>query len=318
MTSLNTNTQAEITTTFAEGGAASSGRRSVYDIITERICAQLEKGVVPWHKPWRGGDLGSPRNFKSGQAYRGINVFLLSCAPYSSPYWLTYRQAVERGGMVKKGEHGFPVVFWKWLERIEKDEQGREHTRHLPLLRYYTVFNVEQCDDIETPVPASVTSDFQPIEHCDAVVAGMPQAPAITHNDGRAFYRPSTDAVSIPRPQLFTDPAEYYGTLFHELGHASGHASRLDRPGITESHYFGDCDYSKEELVAEMASAFLCGHCGIESTTLDNSAAYIGGWLKKLRDDRRLVVTAGAQAQKAADFILGRKAEQAEPAVETV
>jgi antirestriction protein ArdC len=124
----------------------------------------------------------------------------------------------------------------------------------------------------------------------------------ITHNEGRAFYRPSTDSVSLLHPTLFASSAEYYSTLFHELGHSTGHDSRLGRPGIMENHFFGDTDYSKEELVAEMTSAFLCGHCGIEATTLDNSAAYIGGWLKKLRDDKRLVVTAATQAQKATDF----------------
>src|SRR5207249_3033909 len=166
MTTNSTIANPEITND-AEGGAAPRGRPTVYDIITERICAQLEKGVVAWHKPWKGGDLGAPRNLMSGHAYRGVNVFLLSCAPYSSPHWLTYRQAIQRGGSVTKGEHGYPVVFWKWLERADTDEQGREASKRVPLLRYYTVFNVEQCTGIEAPAAPAVVSDSQPIERCD-------------------------------------------------------------------------------------------------------------------------------------------------------
>ena len=318
MSSRKTKTHAATTTNSAEGGAASSGRSTVYDIITERICAQLEKGTVPWLKPWKGGDLGAPKNLVSGHAYRGVNVFLLSAVGFSSPYWMTFRQASERGGVVRRGEHGFPVVFWKWLPKRETNDAGDEVTKQIPILRYYTVFNAEQVSGIEVPAQPVESTTFNCIERCDQVVQGMPQAPSITHNEGRAFYRPSTDTVSLPRPTLFNDPAEYYSTLFHELCHASGHGSRLNRPGISEAHFFADVDYSKEELVAEMGAAFLCGHCGIERTTLDNSAAYIGGWLKKLRDDKRLVVTAAAQGQKASDFILGRKAEQAEIAAEAV
>ena len=284
---------------------------TVYEIVTESIIKQLESGAAPWRKPWR---TEPPANLISGKEYRGINIFLLAFQGYGSRYWLTYRQALALGGNVKKGQRGTSVVFWKIGEyRKENNETGETEDRKSLLLRYYTVFNVEQCTGIEAPAKPVESTTFHPIEHCEQVVANMPNPPALSHNEGRAFYRPSTDSVSIPRPTLFNDPAEYYSTLFHELGHATGHASRLDRPGITESHFFGDRDYSKEELVAEMASAFLCGHCGIERTTLDNSAAYIGGWLKKLRDDKRLVVTAAAQGQKAADYVLGRKAEQAEP-----
>ena len=315
MTTNNTKSNSEITNNV-DGGAAVSGRPSVYDIITDRIIAQLENQVIPWHKPWKGGTTGAPKNLKSGQPYRGINVFLLGMAPFAAPYWLTYRQATERGGSVKKGEHGYPVVFWKIFERTEKDDNNNERIKRLPCLRYYTLFNVEQCTGIEAPTTPAVVSDFHPIEKCEAVVAGMPQAPTITHNEGRAYCRPSTDAVSIPRPELFSDPAEYYCTLYHELSHATGHASRLDRPGITEAHFFGTCDYSKEELIAEMGAAFLCGHCGIESTTLDNSAAYLSGWLKRLRADSHLIITAAAQAQRAADFILDRKADHTEPATD--
>jgi len=136
------------------------------------------------------------------------------------------------------------LIFWRWLERKDRDDQGRERIKRIPLLRYYTVFSTEQCDGIEVPTaPATTPTDFRPIERCENVLANMPQVPTITHNEGRAFYRPSTDTVSIPRPTLFTDPAAYYGVLWHELAHSTGHGSRLDRPGISESHFFGDADY---------------------------------------------------------------------------
>jgi len=295
-------------------------KSSVYDIITERITTLLEQGTVPWHKPWKGSGSAAPKNLRSGATYRGINTFLLSCAPYQSPYWLSYKQAADRGGQVKKGEKGMPVVFWKWNQRDATDADGNNTSYSAPILRFYTVFNSEQCDGIDIPAPPTleVVPEFRPIANCEAVVANMPKAPTITHNEGRACYRRSTDTVSIPRPELFADPAEYYSTLYHELGHATGHETRLDRPGITEAHFFGTCDYSKEELVGEMTACFLCGHCGIESTTLDNSAAYISGWLKQLRQDPRLVVMAGAQAQKASDFILGKTYSPVAPADDTI
>ena len=179
------------------------------------------------------------------------------------------------------------------------------------MLSYDPVFNLTLSDGVAAPpVAARTEAPFTTIERCDEVIAGMPDAPTITHNGGRAFYRPSTDSVSVPRPTLFESSAGYYSTVFHELVHATGHEKRLGRPGITDATFFGDHAYSKEELVAEMGAAFLAGRCGISQETEANSAAYIAGWLKKLRDDKRLVVTAAAQAQKATDLILGSRFEE--------
>ena len=279
----------------------------VYERITARILQQLESGTVPWRMPWRRGEAGHPRNLISGHRYRGINVFLLSCATHDSPFWLTYRQSKQFGGHVRKGEKSTPVIFWKWVERENSETGG---TERFPLLRHYSVFNVEQCElppEKIPALPAISESDFEPIAACEQVVADMPDPPTIHHGGGSASYRPVSDTVQIPRPERFDEPGEYYSALFHELTHSTGHESRLSRPGITDDIRFGSHSYSREELVAEMGAAFLCGHCGIENTVIDNSASYIAEWLKRLRDDKRLVVHAAAAAQKAADFILGHQ-----------
>ena len=281
----------------------------VYEMVTDRILEALENGTVPWRKPWRGGTAaGSPVNLKSKKAYRGINVFVLHLQGFSSRYWATFKQAKDLGGKVRKGSKGTPVVFWKWIDKKGKDDDGNEIVLdRYPILRYYTVFNLDQIDGIDDP-DAKAADDtpakFNPIEAAEKIVDEMPNRPEITHNEPRAYYRPSTDTVNMPKPELFDVPAEYYSTIFHELTHSTGHESRLNRDGITKLAAFGDDNYSQEELVAEMGAAFLCGHAGIENETIDNSAAYIDGWRKKLSTDKKLVVYAAAQAQKAADYIL--------------
>ncbi|MDY7107505.1 MAG: zincin-like metallopeptidase domain-containing protein [Planctomycetota bacterium] len=278
----------------------------VYTIVTDRIVQLLEEGTVPWRKPWA-GPAQEPKNLRSGRPYRGINVFLLSAAGFGSPWWLTFRQAKARGGHIRKGEHGSIVVFYKdWRPEDRTDDDGRPVV--IPVLRYYRVWNVEQCEGIDYPKPDVPTIDFRPIDRCERVVADMPRRPEIRHGEARAWYRPSADVVNMPRPELFTSAEEYYSTLFHELTHSTGHKSRLDRPGIANVQPFGSADYSREELIAEMGAAFLSGFCGIETATIDNSAAYIAGWLSKLRSDRKLVVQAASQAQRAADFILAKSA----------
>jgi antirestriction protein ArdC len=280
-------------------------KNDVYQIIIDRIIRLLEAGTVPWHRPWKGGDQ-APQNLVSRKAYRGINVFLLHAAGYPSPFWLTFRQAKSLGGSVKKGEHPFPVVFWKVLEEGEEDEK-----RRVPLLRYHSVFNVAQCEGIDVP-SLEPTGDFHPIDRCEKVVADMPRRPEIRHGAERACYSPLDDTVTMPEARLFESPEAYYGTLFHELTHATGHQSRLARKEIVESNRFGSDPYSREELVAEMGAAFLYGHCAIETTTVEQSAGYIQSWLGRLKSDRKLVVIAAAQAQKACDFILNVQAAEDE------
>lgn len=281
-----------------DGKKESYVKYDVYQVVTDRIIGLLESGTAPWHRPWKGNHQ-APQNFISRKAYRGINSFLLHAAGYASPFWLTFKQVQSLDARVKKGEHSFPVIFWKIFEDDERAEK-----RKVPLLRYYNVFNVTQCEGINMlPVP-DANGDFHPIEKCEQVVAEMPARPPIEHGSARACYSPVQDMVRMPEAKTFESPEAYYGTLFHELTHATGHASRVARKEIIEPIRFGSDPYSREELVAEMGAAFLCGHCAIENATVEQSASYIQAWLERLKDDRKLVVHAAAQAQKACDFIL--------------
>ena len=281
-----------------------------YDRITERIIALLEQGTVPWHKPWK-AKTGLPRNLITKKPYRGVNVFLLLSMSYESPFWLTFHQAQELGASVRKSEKSCPVVFWKQL-KVEDEESGE--ARKIPLLRIYPVFNSSQCEGLKAlpaveDVPIAAT---KPAE----LVANMPHPPVIKHGMSRAFYSPSRDEVGIPDRERFDSETGYYATLLHELVHSTGHKSRLHRTTLVENTGFGSDPYSREELIAELGSAFLCGYAEIVDRTIDNSAAYLNGWLARLRHDRTLMVQAAAQAQKAADYIIDTPAtENGEAAV---
>jgi antirestriction protein ArdC len=284
-------------------------KKDVYQIVTDQIISQLEAGTVPWRKPWKAENGGNPANFISRKPYRGVNWFMLTFSPYASPYWLTFKQAQSLGGCVRKGEKGTPIVFWNWVDsKTEKRADGTP--KKVPFLKYFTVFNVEQCDGLDIPTWSAPSAEFNPIEEAEKIVAGMPKAPRISHGGARAFYRPSDDSVTMPPRESFDTEGNYYSVLFHELTHATGHESRLNRKGVVELAAFGDETYAKEELIAEMGAAFLCAESGIENT-IDTSAAYIAAWLKALKNDAKLVVQAAAQAQKAADFILGVEAIEA-------
>jgi len=281
-------------------------RRNVYDVITSRILAALEKGTVPWHRPWT---THPPSNLLTKKPYRGVNVLVLRCNTFTSSWWVTYRQVELLGGHVCKGERGSPVCFWKWIERAEdEDAEGQPDSSKpsVPLLRYYPVFNVEQCRGISRHLPPPRSVEVEPIPAAEAIVAGMPSPPRIQHRTLQAAYHPSLDLVTVPALEDFEDPEAYYSTLLHELAHSTGHSSRLNRPTVTDAYPFGSTNYSKEELTAEMAAAFLCGHAGISNRTVDNSAAYLQGWMERLSEDRRLLIHAASAAQKAADYILGQ------------
>ena len=272
-------------------------RGDVYQIVTDRIVRLLESGTVPWHQPWKGGNQW-PQNFLSRRVYRGINAFLLNAAAYPSPFWLTFKQVQSLGARVKKGEHSFPVVFWKILK-----EEGDSEGKRIPFLRYYSVFNAAQCEGVQVPV-VQANPKLQTIERCEEIVTRMPRRPAINHHSACASYSPLRDEIDMPKAEQFESGEGYYSTLFHELTHATGHLSRLNRKEVAEPSRFGSDPYAREELVAEMGSAFLCGHCEIDNKTIDLSASYIQNWLERLKEDRKLVVQAAAQAQKACDFIL--------------
>ena len=291
-------------------------RRDIYQEVTDRIVKLLEEGTVPWRNPIkRGSGDGWPKNLQSGKGYRGINVFLLAVraweSGFSSDFWLTFKQAKAKGGAIRKGEKSSLVIFWKQIEKEDK-ETGEEIK--LPVLRHYNVFNVEQCDNIDAPdapVPDSETVPFEPLDAAETIVTDYDRGPPIEFGGNRACYRPKSDVVIMPQPDDFTDRESYYATLFHELSHSTGHSSRLDRGLDTNLTPFGSPDYSREELIAEMSAAFLSAAAGISPPTIEQSAAYLDNWCKALKGDKRLVVNAAGAAQKSTDWILDMTFEDA-------
>lgn len=270
-----------------------------YQVITDRVLALLEQGTVPWQQPWEPAT-GLPRNLFSQRPYRGINVWLLTAMGYTSPFWATFNQVKTAGGSVRKGERGVPVVFWKVYTK-ENKETGDEEQRFV--LRYFTVFNAAQLDGVAVPEIAVTSHRFTPIERCAQLVDSMPHRPTILEGHQRACYTPATDTLHMPSPPCFHCSEAYYATLFHELVHAVGHPSRLNRKALTNLCVFGDPTYAKEELVAEIGAAYLCGVCVIANVTIDNSAAYLQSWMQVLHDNSTMLVHAAAQAQRAADYI---------------
>lgn len=283
----------------------------VYEIVTEQILSQLENEVIPWRKPWNAAGT-MDANLVSKKPYRGINTLLTAISRLSqgfeSPYWLTFKQAKTLGGQVRKGEKSTIVVFWKRLEVESRDPNtGLKVDKTIPLLRYYRVFNAEQCEGIADKIPAIPENDNGAIAECESVIAGYKDCPEITHNGGRAFYAPFTDSITMPEMKRFDNSEAYYHTLFHECAHSTGHENRLNRSDWNEVS-FGSDSYSREELVAEITAAMVSGTVGIFSpATLENTTAYLQNWKRKLTDDPKLIVKAAGQAQKAADYIFGKE-----------
>ncbi len=288
----------------------------VYEVISSQIVEQLERGVVPWARPWKVDGL-APSNLVSRRPYRGINVFLLGFRAASTPWWLTFRQANALGGAVRAGERSTPVILWRWIDRRGREVEGKDTGVHngwrrgdrIPVLRYYSVFNLDQTEGIDpAKAPSTEACALAEVPTAEEIVASFPDPPAIEHRaQPRAFYRPATDSVTMPPRAAFDRTEGYYSTLFHELTHATGHAKRLARPSFDKNHAapFGSEPYAREELVAELGAAFLCGEAGI-APDIPNSTAYIDHWRQHLSRDSRLVVTAAQQAQRAADYVLGR------------
>ncbi len=283
------------------------GHRDAYQEITGRIILALQHGTVPWRTPW--GARGH-RNARSGRPYRGINTLVLSMSAlergWDDPRWLTYRQSEAAGGHVRRGEHGTRVVLWKWIER--KDSDDPETPERYPLLRLFTVFNVAQCAGLELP-PVDGVVGPDPLERAEAIVRGYAGGPTVHRDADCAYYLAAQDEVHLPPRDAFADADGYYATLLHELAHSTGHPRRLAREGYQAAAPFGSELYSQEELVAEFAAAFLGSEAGIDPSRVEQSAAYIGSWLEALQGDRRLAVIAAAQAQRAADHILGYSPE---------
>ena len=275
----------------------------IYAAVTDRIVQQLEKGVVPWRKPWTGVRSGAISG-ATGKPYSLLNQMLLA----KDGEWYTWNQIQALGGKVRKGEKSSMVVFWKQTPVKDEDPAtGEQIERMIPVLKYFNVFHIDQLDGIEAKTIDPEAIDPATDTAADALIAGYIQRSGVEleHRKGdEAFYSPSVDRVVLPLREQFPSMAEYYSTAFHELTHSTGHSSRLDR--ISRRAFFGNEDYSREELVAEIGAAALLNHCGIETAdSFKNSAAYIQSWLRALRNDKKLIVSAAGAAAKAFELITG-------------
>lgn len=275
---------------------------NVYEAITSEIIKKLEEGVIPWQKPYVGVDL-PPMNFKTKNYYHGINTLLLWMAGGRSPYWLTYKQAQELDGQVKKGAKGKRILFAKMVKY--EDSDGKEKDK--AIYRYSTVFNLSDIEGIECPHIEEKKEDsnnLKYIENCEKAIQQMKdenKIPEIVeHNNLIACYTPALDVIKTCPMQDYVSSEAYYATIFHEIIHSTGHSSRLNRKMNTGMQ---SKDYAKEELIAEIGACFLCSITGIKTKVIDNNAAYIKSWLKQLNDDPSLVVSASSKAQKAMDWL---------------
>jgi antirestriction protein ArdC len=294
-------------------------RGDVYTRITDKIITDLEKGVRPWMKPWSAehaaGRITRPLRH-NGIPYRGINVVMLWSASvgrgFACPLWLTFKQALELGGNVRKGESGELVVYANSITRTEAKEDGTEEEREIPFLKGYTVFNAEQCEGLPAQYYArsepNALTPAQRIEAADVFFAST--GADIRHGGTRAYYAESADYVQMPPFETFRDAVSHAATLAHELTHWTKHDKRLARDmGRVK---WADEGYAREELVAELGAAFLCADLGITPEVREDHAAYIASWLEVLKGDKRFVFSAASQAQRAVDYLHGLQAKVAE------
>jgi antirestriction protein ArdC len=297
-------------------------KQDVYERVTAHIVAELEKGVRPWFKPWNAehaaGRITRPLR-ANGQPYRGINVLMLWGAAsergYSAPIWMTFKQAQELGGHVRKGEKGNLVVYANTITKTETDENGQENERDIPFMKGYTVFNVEQVEGLPAhfyTLAERPAETVQRIAHAEAFFAAT--GADIRHGGDRAYFSPAEDKVQMPPIEAFRDAEAYYATLAHEMTHWTKGKDRLERDFGRKR--FGDSGYAMEELVAELGAAFLCADLALSPEPRDEHAAYLGHWLAVLKEDKRAIFSAAAHAQRAADYLHGLqpKAEEVKEA----
>ncbi len=283
----------------------------LYENITNKICKMLEEGTVPWKKSWSAKN--APQNLITKIPYRGINVWTLISSPNAStPFWATWKQIMNLKGRVKTDEakNYEIVVFWKQL-KYTKNVNGVEEENTFPMLRYSRVYNLGQCEfdqkTLDKLVSKTEENPFTPIEMCEQIINGYKDCPPINSGGDRAYYSPSFDKIQMPNKDDFNTPENYYSVLFHEMAHSTGAEKRLNRFKANESNIFGSDSYSKEELIAEMTSSFLCAEANIENNILNNSASYINNWLKAIKNsDKTFVMTAASKASMASDYILNK------------
>ena len=281
----------------------------LYARVTNAILAQLEWGVRPWTRPWSAehlaGSISRPLRH-NGLPYSGINVILLWSQAvergFNAPIWMTFRQALELGGHVRKGEKGSTVVYANRLKRTETDDDGQDVEREIPFLKAYTVFNVDQVEALPAHFHALARPQLDPQQRiADAEVFFAATGAEIRHGGNSAYYAVQADYVQSPPFESFVDPESYYATLAHECTHWTRHRTRLDRDFGRAR--WGDDGYAREELVAELGAAFLCADLGLELTPREDHAAYLDHWLQVLKADKRFIFTAAAHAQRAADYL---------------
>lgn len=315
-------------TTGKQAAGVLSDRADIYRLVTDRIIVALENGTPPWRRPWRNAQQGintlMPVNARTGRAYSGVNVLLLWLAAeergYHSDRWLTYNQALEAGGQVRKGETAtLAVIYRDWTKQAEDssgnklfDADGKPQMETVPMLRQFPLFNVAQCDGLPDPVHGAAVitrpqEDFAGVSpELLELVLTVVNATGVQFSpkpQNRAYYRAATDQIVLPLTTQFMTEGDYWSTVLHELVHASGHAKRLNREGITaSSKQFGDPVYAFEELIAEIGSAFLCAHLGITGDMQHES--YVDGWLSRLKSDKKALFSACRQAREASEYLL--------------
>ncbi|MCK5279118.1 MAG: DUF1738 domain-containing protein [Cyclobacteriaceae bacterium] len=290
-----------------------SSHIDVYQMVSDLIIEKLEQGIIPWKQPWN--DYGPAINYISQKPYRGINQLILN-EFHLKPFYLTFKQAITLGGRIKKGAKSIPVTYWNFVYRDKESNRKltTDEARSYPpekmtktaFLKYYRVFNVKDVLHVNFDIPElTCETNNHSIEHCDAVLYEMKDRPEIRHKENQAYYNPTHDYINMPPIEHFKSSELYFSILFHEIIHSTGHSKRLNRFEGNEINTFNSTHYSKEELTAEIGAAFLNAYTGIlNDATLEDSTAYIQGWLNKLRNDKKFIVEASAKAQKAVDYIL--------------
>ena len=278
--------------------------KKICTLITDRLIAEMEQGIIPWDKPWTG--VGAVSH-TTGKAYSLLNQLILGCGGE----WLTLNQINAERGHLKKGSKGRPVVFWKQVKTPETNENGETVEKLVPMLRYYTVFHIDDCERIKAKYPPEIQTHANPVAEAEEIITEYLDRTGVQmtrdHLSDEAYYSPTKDCIVIPKLEQFGNEAEYYSTAFHEMVHSTGHKTRLDRfPNRMSAAAFGSEDYSKEELVAELGAASLNAHIGIETkASFRNSAAYLQAWMRALKDDPTMIISAAGKAEKAVNYILG-------------
>jgi antirestriction protein ArdC len=303
----------------------------ICQMVTDIVIEGLEKDICPWTKPWQSAQIGgTPQNYGSKREYHSSNRIVLTSVMmakgYDFNYWVTYKGAKNLGGNIKKGEKGVPVVFWKFIERTKTDDNGVEEEVRIPFLRYFTVWNISQCENIEMPkkTKKKKNAPLKAIKEAEAVVKTYDEREdSLTikiQESERAYFQPSEDLIVCPTmrehvemakklKQTVTDGKQhFYSTLFHEMVHSTGTKDRCNREGVAGINHFGSHEYSKEELVAEIGSAVLGAKVGLTSErVMENTTAYCKGWAKKLKSEPKWIVWAGGRSEKAVNYILEGK-----------